>query len=134
MPGAPDHLIVDAMNVIGSRPTGWWRDRDGAVRRLVERLQRLARAEQRPITVVVDGRPLRDLPEGTHDGIDVCYATRAGPNAADDRIVELVKVHPDPASLEVVTSDRALAVRVRAQGASVRGASSLLDWLDALDS
>jgi predicted RNA-binding protein with PIN domain len=134
MPGAPDHLIVDAMNVIGSRPTGWWRDRDGAVRRLVERLQRLARAEQRPITAVVDGRPLRDLPEGTHDGIDVCYATRAGPNAADDRIVELVKAHPDPASLEVVTSDRALAVRVRAQGASVRGASSLLDWLDALDS
>ena len=121
------------MNVIGSRPTGWWRDRDGAVRLLIERLQRLARAEQRLITIVIDGRPLRDLPEGTRDGVNVYYATRAGPNAADDRIVELVAAHPEPGSIEVVTSDRGLGVRVRAHGASVRGAGSLLDRLDALD-
>jgi hypothetical protein len=24
-------LVIDAANVIGSRPTGWWRDRPGAV-------------------------------------------------------------------------------------------------------
>ena len=28
------HLVVDGMNVIGSRPDGWWRDRAGASRRL----------------------------------------------------------------------------------------------------
>ena len=32
-------LIVDGMNVIGSRPDGWWRDRPGAMRRLVEKLE-----------------------------------------------------------------------------------------------
>ena len=30
--------IVDGMNVIGSRPTGWWRDRPGAMRGLVAEL------------------------------------------------------------------------------------------------
>ena len=36
--------IVDGMNVIGSRPDGWWRDRDGARARLVEELSSYARA------------------------------------------------------------------------------------------
>jgi predicted RNA-binding protein with PIN domain len=121
------------MNVIGSRPTGWWRDRDGALRRLVERLQRLAAAEQRRITVIADGRALADLAEGMHDGVEVLYAARAGRNAADDRIVAFVRSHPDTAWLEVVTSDRELAARVSAHGASVRGASSLLQRLDQLE-
>src|SRR5690606_27342525 len=86
----PRRLIVDAMNVIGSRPTGWWRDRGGAKRRLVERLRRLAEGTGEAITVVIDGRPLPDLPEGEHGGVEVRYASRPGPNAADDRIVELV--------------------------------------------
>ena len=74
-----------------------------------------------------DGRPLADLPEGVHDGVLVAYATRAGRDAADDRIVEEVERDHDPASLMVVTSDRGLAERVRALGAAVEGAGSLLD-------
>ena len=31
-------LVVDAANVVGSRPDGWWKDRAGAARRLHERL------------------------------------------------------------------------------------------------
>ena len=27
-------LVVDAANVVGSRPDGWWKDRAGAARRL----------------------------------------------------------------------------------------------------
>ena len=27
--------LVDGMNVIGSKPDGWWRDRTGAMRRLL---------------------------------------------------------------------------------------------------
>jgi hypothetical protein len=27
-------LVIDAANVIGSRPTGWWRDRPGAAGRV----------------------------------------------------------------------------------------------------
>ena len=34
--------IVDGNNVMGSRPDGWWRDRRGAQRRLVERLETFA--------------------------------------------------------------------------------------------
>ena len=38
-PSARRRLVVDAMNVIGTRPDGWWRDRDGAARRLIAALQ-----------------------------------------------------------------------------------------------
>ena len=52
-----------------------------------------------------------ELPEGDHSGVAVRYATRRGPNAADDRIRELV-AHLDGREVEVVTSDRALAADV----------------------
>lgn len=120
-------LVVDAMNVIGSRPDGWWRDRPGAVRRLVAQLSPLARTE--PLVAVVDGRPIADLEAGDHDGVKVVYARRSGRDAADDRIVELVSGLPDLDDVRVVTSDRALAARVRALGADVHGASWLRDQL-----
>ena len=123
------HLVVDAMNVIGSRPDGWWRDRDGALRKLVQRLQRLAASQGLTITVVADGRPLGELPEGQHDGVEVLYAARAGANAADDGIVEYVRSHADAGSLEVITSDRELVSRVTALGARVRGPQWLLGEL-----
>jgi len=85
----------------------------------------------RQVAVVLDGRPLDDVPEGVHDGVLVAYATRGGRNAADDRIVAEVERDRDPASLVVVTSDRALAARVRALGAGVEGAGTLLAQLDA---
>jgi predicted RNA-binding protein with PIN domain len=125
-------LIVDGNNVIGSRPDGWWRDRPGAARRLVASLQALARASEDRISVVLDGRPLTDLPEGVHDGVLVAYATRPGRDAADDRIADEVARDRDPASLLVITSDRALAERVRGAGAQVEGAGSLLARLDRL--
>lgn len=124
------HLLVDGMNVIGSRPDGWWRDRDGAVRRLLGRLQVLGRAGDETVTLVLDGRPLADVAEGEHDGVEVAYARRRGRNAADDRIVELVRESSTPSDLMVVTSDRALADQVRALGAGVSGAGSLLRRLD----
>ena len=123
-------LIVDGNNVIGSRPDGWWRDRPGASRRLVASLQVLASESGDRISVVLDGRPLADLPEGVHDGVLVAYARRSGRDAADDRIAEEVAQDADPGSLVVITSDRGLAERVRAAGASVEGAGSLLAEID----
>ena len=129
------HLVVDGMNVIGSRPDGWWRDRPAAARRLHARLARLAPADETfdGITLVLDGRPRADLPEGVHDDVAVAYARRGGRNAADDRIVEIVRSDPDPEGLTVVTSDRELAARVRVHGAAVIGAGELLHRLDDLD-
>jgi predicted RNA-binding protein with PIN domain len=130
VPEARRRLIVDGNNVIGSRPDGWWRDRPGAARRLIAALQGLARRSGDQISVVLDGRPLHDVPEGVHNGVLVAYATRAGRDAADDRIVNEVERDREPASLVVVTSDRALAARVRALGAGVEGAGSLLAQLE----
>ena len=110
--------IVDGMNVIGSRPTGWWRDRPRAMRELVGELGSFA-AEGEEVTVVFDGEPFEvDAPEG----VSVLFATRRGRNAADDDIALLAERDDDPASLSVVTSDGDLARRVRDAGAAVLGA------------
>jgi hypothetical protein len=71
-------LVVDALNVIGSRPTGWWRDRPAAIRAFAATLRRYAERTGTPITVVVDGRPLPDLSEGRHGPLEVSYARRSG--------------------------------------------------------
>ncbi len=121
-----ERLIVDGMNVIGSRPTGWWRDRDRAKRGLIATLQDFAAASGAALTVVFDGRPLDGLPEGDHDGVRVLYAPRRGRDAADDRIVDLVEADAEPETLVVVTSDAALRRRVERLGASVVGSSTFL--------
>jgi len=123
--------IVDAMNVIGSRPTGWWRNRPAAVGRLLDATRRLVAVTREPVTIVVDGRPPPHFAEDQEDGVRVVYASRAGANAADDRIVELVSSEAAPAAVHVVTSDRALQARVRALGAHVVSAREWLRRLDA---
>jgi hypothetical protein len=111
--------LVDGMNVIGSRPDGWWKDRPGAMRALVERLGSLSE----PVTVVFDGRP-RDV--GEAPGVEVRFAP-----VADDEIAALVAADRDPADLRVVTSDTELAERVRAHGARVDGAGGFRDVIQS---
>ena len=118
------------MNVIGSRPTGWWRDRDRAKRGLIATLQDFAASSGASLTVVLDGRPLDGLPEGDHDGVRVLYAPRRGRDAADDRIVDLVEADGTPETLVVVTSDAALRRRVERLGAAVIGSSTFLQRLE----
>ena len=120
--------IVDGNNVMGSRPDGWWRDRRGAQRRLVERLETFADARDEPVTVIFDGRP-HDAGGGVR--VAVTFARRSGRDGADDDIAALVARHPEPASLTVATSDAALAERVRAAGGEVVGAGAFLRELDA---
>jgi predicted RNA-binding protein with PIN domain len=115
--------VVDGMNVIGSRPTGWWRDRPRAMRELVEELDRLGE----PVTVVFDGRPFEM--EDTGD-VEVVFASRRGRNAADDDIAALAAGAEEP--LRVVTSDVELAERVRRSGAEVVGAGAFRARLDEL--
>ena len=119
--------IVDGMNVIGSRPTGWWRDRPRAMRELVEELKAFAERSGDPVTVVLDGKPF-DLEGG--DTVAVRFASRRGPDAADDDIAALVAADADPADLSVVTSDGDLTRRVREAGATVVGAGNFRRLLD----
>ena len=118
--------LVDGMNVIGSRPTGWWRDRPGAMRTLVEQLERFADGTGEAVTVVFDGKPF-DL-EG--ESVDVLFASRRGRNAADDDIAAIVQRDAQPGELSVVTSDGDLARRVREAGAAVVGAGEFRRLLD----
>jgi predicted RNA-binding protein with PIN domain len=120
--------LVDGLNVIGSRADGWWRDRRGAMRRLARALDDFARTTGEPVTVVFDGAP-HDVPA---ERVDVRFARRRGPDAADEDIVALVAADDDPATLRVVTSDGALAGQVAAAGAQVVGAGAFRRRLDAL--
>ena len=112
--------IVDGMNVIGSRPDGWWRDRRGAMRRLVHELESFAARSAEAVTVVFDGRPF----ELEADGVAVQFASRRGRDAADHDIARLVESDPQPEGITVVTSDSELAARVRSAGAGVSGAAA----------
>ena len=57
--------LVDGMNVVGSRPDGWWRDRRGAMRALAERLALFAETSGDSVAVVFDGRPSNTTATGS---------------------------------------------------------------------
>ncbi|ORW69174.1 NYN domain-containing protein [Mycobacterium saskatchewanense] len=118
------------MNVIGSRPDGWWRDRGGAVAALVEKLDRWAAAEAADVTVVLERPPRAPIPISV---VEVAHAPRAAPNSADDEIVRLVRSDARPGGVRVVTSDRALIERVRSLGAAVFSADGFRNLVDPRD-
>src|SRR5262245_34517269 len=122
-------LLVDGMNVIGSRPDGWWRDRRAAMRRLVEALAAYADATGDDVTVVLDSRPF-DASDAT-GGVAVRFAP-GGRNAGDDEIVRMLESDPAPETVTVATSDRELRRRVQALGSAVSPARELRVELDRL--
>jgi 8-oxo-dGTP diphosphatase len=131
-------LVVDAANVVGSRPDGWWRDRAGAADRLLTALAALAAAGVREETVA-DG-PLPVVRRWPHvvvvlegqataaqdaPGLEVVRATGSG----DDAIaVQATRFAARPVT--VVTADRGLIDRVRAVGATTSGPGRLLALLE----
>lgn len=125
-------LVIDGMNVIGSRPDGWWRDRDAAAVRLLARLQAFASTRTVEVTLVLDGASWPALRDGAREGVAVRSARDAGFDSADDLIVALLQADAEPQSIEVITSDRALRKRVHAKGAAAGSPRALLAELDAL--
>jgi hypothetical protein len=116
-------IVVDAANVIGSVPDGWWRDRAGAVERLRDALAAAGPAAlpgapaDAEIVLVVEGaaRRVQAVP-----GVRVIAAERSG----DDAIVELCRENRERETV-VVTADRGLRDRVRELGARVVGPMAL---------
>lgn len=121
--------LVDGMNVIGSRPDGWWRNRKQAVVRLVDQLDAWASDVREPVTVVFDGDRPPELGDGER-AVEVSFAGRG--RTADDEIARRVAADPDPGSLQVVTSDSELARRIEAHGARVLGSGTFRRRLDAV--
>lgn len=119
--------LIDGMNVIGSRPDGWWKDRDAAMARLVGELELWAESHGDDVTVVFE-RPPR--PPIVSELIEVGHARRKGADAADDEIVHRLGAADDPESFTVVTSDKRLAGRAKAIGATVEPAGAFLKKLD----
>ncbi len=113
--------LVDGMNVIGSRPDRWWKDRDAAMLRLVDLLERWVAAGGDDVTVVFE-RPPRPPIRSTV--IEVAHAPKPRANSADDEIVRRLRADPEPWQVVVVTSDRWLADTVSAIGAAVIGADA----------
>ncbi len=132
-------VVVDAANVVGAVPDGWWKDRAGAAGRLRDRLAALAAegimgealgldaSRWFPGVVLVIEGAGRGIGEGP-ETVRVVSASGSG----DDAIVaEAAALAASGARVTVVTSDRELGGRVAASGASVRGARWLLDLLDS---
>jgi hypothetical protein len=118
-------LVIDAANVIGSQPTGWWRDRAGAARRFVEQLRDAARHGRLPVpaVVVLEGPARAGLPEADIDGVRVVHA----PHSGDDALV--AQTASAETGVIFVTSDRVLRERVRKLGAETVGPRWLTDLL-----
>jgi hypothetical protein len=118
MSSPPLLVIVDAANVVGSVPDGWWRDRRGAAERLRDRLA----AEGLP-QVTADAVEIVLVVEGAARGVESVPGVRveSAGGSGDDRIVELVAAARPGRPCLVVTADRELRHRVGSLGADVTG-------------
>jgi len=121
----PPLVVIDAANVIGSRPDGWWRDRAGAAARLLDTLRAgLTDDPDAELVLVLEGVARAGAEQGDHGEVRVVHAAGSG----DDAIAELVAAatSSDPARpVVVVTADRGLRGRVEIVGAATHGPS----WL-----
>jgi hypothetical protein len=121
-------VLVDAANVVGSRPDGWWRDRAGATERLLRRLADtvLTAPDGDRVTekvAVVEGRA-RHVP--APEGVRV---VRAGGSGDDAVVACATQLAGAGTPVVVVTADRGLRARLPA-GCGVVGPGWLLERLE----
>ena len=118
-------LVVDAANVVGSRPDGWWKNRAGAARRLHERLL-VADTSYDDIVLVLEGAAKAGVKAGRDGHVRTVHAPRDG----DAAIVEQASAAAARGSeVTVITADRFLRARVEGVGARAMGPGWLLDQL-----
>ena len=119
--------VVDGMNVIGTRPDAWWRDRHRAMVGLVDLLERWSAETGEDVTVVFEQPP---HPPIRSTVIAVTHAPRPRRDSADDEIIRLLAAITEPGMVRVVTSDQWLGDRVRATGATVEAAAAFRSHLE----
>lgn len=146
-------VVVDAANVVGSRPDGWWRDRAGAAARLYADLVRLASGDGVSVeghgavpagfVLVLEGAAKGAMAHIEAAGAppavsseDLASAASPGqvrvvlaPASGDDTIVAVVSELSG--SCLVVTADRELRRRCEALGASIMRPGWLLGQFGA---
>jgi hypothetical protein len=121
-------VVVDAANVVGARPNGWWRDRAAAAAKLVAAIRALPPADpdQRWV-VVLEGAARAGAPAGVDDHVRVVHA----PGSGDATIAAEAAAAAGAQHVVVVTADRALRGIVEAAGATTVGPRWLWDRIDA---
>ncbi|PWJ48149.1 hypothetical protein SAMN06264364_13227 [Quadrisphaera granulorum] len=132
-------LVVDAANVVGSRPDGWWRDRAGAAARLLAHLSVLAALGRATdlaggsmplgtVHAVLEGAARAAARRADVQGVEVHLA----PSDGDSAIVALVEqLVQDGRRVVVVTADRGLRARLP-PGTTCMGPGWLRTLLDEL--
>ena len=123
------HRVVDAMNVIGSRPDGWWRDRGRAIERLVGQVDRWAEGGEERVTVMLEREPRAEI---AAERVEIAWARAGGADAADREILARLPEWLAEDEVVVVTSDRDLAAKARAAGAEVTSSRPFRAELDSL--
>lgn len=122
-------LVVDAANVVGSVPDGWWRDRPGAAARLHAGLTSSLRAGRLPferIVLVLEGQARKGVAAGEDLGVTTVHS----PGSGDDTIVERCQDLLDSGdTVTLATADRGLIDRV-GPDVALLGPRSLRDQLD----
>lgn len=115
-------LVVDAANVVGSRPDGWWKDRAGAARRLHEELL-VADTTYDEIVFVLEGAAKGGVKAGRDAHVRTVHAKGSG----DDEIVKQVRLAVERGSrVTLVSADQFLRARCEGLGALAMGPSWLL--------
>ncbi|MDN5572037.1 MAG: hypothetical protein L0G22_12425, partial [Propionibacteriaceae bacterium] len=111
-------LVVDAANVVGSVPDGWWKDRAGAARRLVERLDPDALGFDAAV-VVLEGQARAGVPDpaADHGAVTVVHAPASG----DDELVAQCRALASDHEVHRATADRGLIARVAPLGVTIVG-------------
>ena len=122
-------LVVDAANVIGARPDGWWRDRAAAAQRLLTALSRKVSDDESEVVVVLEGAARKGAEPGAAAGLQVVHAPASGDDAIVDIVADAIG-SSDARPVTVVTADRGLRDRVTALGATTMGPRTLWDQLD----
>lgn len=116
-PAGARRWIIDGNNVFGSRPDGWWNDREAAQIRLAQRVATWCRTHDDDVVLVFDAPLATSAARLAGGNLAVVEARHRGRDGADDEIVDIV--HGSDCAdgrhdrdVTVVTSDRGLRSRL----------------------